>query len=143
MKVLRILAIGAVFAAAGAAHAQTIEAINNCKQLVDGADRVACYDAIKAEPAASPIAAAAKAPEERSCHEAAILLAGGGNCQEGDIMKVDYMDAEDVADMVQSFCDFNAQILTLPASSISSQLAGKPQFVLLCKYHARPRAPSQ
>ncbi|TPI54738.1 hypothetical protein FJ417_24620 [Mesorhizobium sp. B3-1-7] len=140
---LRVLAIGALFGAAGAAHAQTFEAINNCRQLVDGADRVACYDALKPEPAAATVVAAdAKAREERQCHHIPIALAGG-NCQEGDIMKIDDMNADDVADMVQSFCDFNAQILTLPASSISSQLAGKPQFVLLCKYHARPLAPSK
>ncbi|CDX30851.1 exported hypothetical protein [Mesorhizobium sp. ORS 3359] len=131
----RLFAIGALFAAAGAAHAQTLEAINNCRQLVDGADRVACYDSLKAEPAA---AIETKTAEERSCEMVGTLLAGAGNCHDGDIVKIGgVVGADDVPDLVQTYCDFGSQILTLPDKAIASQIAGKPQYVVLCRYHRR------
>ncbi|QKD04255.1 hypothetical protein [Mesorhizobium loti] len=81
--------------------------------------------------------------EERSCEAIGALLAGTGNCQDGDVVKIGSVDADDVPEMVQTYCDFGSQILTLPDRAIASQIAGQPQYVVLCKYHRRPAAPSK
>ena len=128
---------------AGGANAQSFQSIQNCRQLVDGADRVACYDALKPADAPQPKIEPAAAPphEEQSCRMVATLLAGAGNCQDGDIVRID-MDARDVVDMVQAYCDFGSQILTLPDNGLAS-LTGQPKVALLCKYHRRSDAPSK
>ncbi|RUX23782.1 hypothetical protein EOA13_33040 [Mesorhizobium sp. M7A.F.Ca.US.011.01.1.1] len=82
--------------------------------------------------------------EERSCKAVGTMLAGAGNCQEGDIVKIGGMiDADNVPDIVQTYCDFGSQILTLPDTAIMSQVAGKPQYVVLCRYHRRSAEPQQ
>lgn len=47
------------------------------------------------------------------------------------------LGAYDVPDIVQAYCDFGSQILTLPDKAIPTRLAGQPQYVVLCRYHRR------
>ncbi|WP_027167859.1 hypothetical protein [Mesorhizobium sp. WSM3224] len=139
----------------GAAHAQTIQGIENCRQLVDGADRVACYDALKPTEVPTPqpktvtklidsgATQAQPTHTERSCKIFTLgLLAGPSNCQDGDVVSVSGLSARDVPDVVAEICDFGFQILTLPDAS-GSGLNGEPNYVILCKYHKRLSAPKQ
>lgn len=51
--------------AAGGANAQSLQNIENCRQLVNGADRLACYDALQTNASAKPDSTSASASPVR------------------------------------------------------------------------------
>jgi hypothetical protein len=85
----------------------------------------------KIEPAWAT-AAASNAPEERLCRITSTV--DHGNCQDGDIVKIGGMDAGEVPDAVQKYCDFDSQILTLPDTVPGT---GNRQYDVLCRFHQR------
>lgn len=96
------------------AGAQSFQAINNCRQLVDGADRVACYDALKpadvpqpAPPKIEPAAATEVQHIEKSCELFTLgKFAGPNNCQEGDVAKISGGNgAGDLPELVAAYCE--------------------------------------
>lgn len=128
----------------GGANAQSFQSIENCRQLVEGADRAACYDALRPEQTPAPKVeseVAQPAHTEQACEMFTLgMLSGSNNCQDGDIVTASGSGARDLPEVVARYCDFDAQILTLPDPT-SSGLGGEPNYVVLCKYHKRPSAP--
>ncbi|MER8699684.1 hypothetical protein [Mesorhizobium sp. M1273] len=78
---------------------------------------------------------------EQSCEMISNIEAG--NCQDGDIVKVSGTSASELPKIVQKYCDFDSQILTLADPLLAGLGVGRPDYIVLCKYHERKAAPRQ